>query len=112
MRSPRFPNGACFVSKDHKMLLCGETHLSGPDICGIMWWLNSLKLKCFRTNSTILSSEMQSYDSIITTVITAACDTSLREHAEQSVCLGSPHSQVYIIDGANKLQRNLLTNKG
>lgn len=64
------------------MLLCGEMHLSGPDICGIIGWLNSLELKCFQTNSNILIIEMQSYDSLITAVITAACDTSLREHAE------------------------------
>lgn len=69
--------------------------------------------KMLWTNSNILSSEMQSHDSIITAVITVACDTSLREHAEQSVCLGlSPHSQVYIIDSANKLKSNLLTSKG
>lgn len=61
----------------------------------------------------MLSNEMQSYDSIITAVITAACDTSLMEHAEQSVCLGlSPHSQVCIIDSATKLKSNLLNQQG
>lgn len=66
------------------MLLRGVMHLSGPDIFGIMWWLNSLELKCFRTNSNIHCNEMRSYDSIITAVIAAACDTS---HMQGSLCV-------------------------
>lgn len=73
------------------MLICGEKHLSGPDICGIMWWLNSFELKCFRTDSNILSNEMQSCDSIITAVIMVACGTSLREHAEHISTFTSLH---------------------